>query len=61
LVAVADWQGGRPGEAVPPNDEAGVAVDVCPVELDAPPPQANEAKAQRTIKTISAHFMGISL
>ena len=45
------------GDDVPGNDEAGDAVDVCWVSLDPPPPQANEANAQRAIKTNGAYFI----
>lgn len=45
------------GDDVPANDEAGDAVDVCWVPLDPPPPQANEANAQRAIKTSKAYFI----
>jgi hypothetical protein len=45
------------GDGVPANDEGGEAVDVCSVEADPPPPQANEASAQRAIKASNAYFI----
>jgi hypothetical protein len=45
------------GDGVPATDEAGDAVDVCWVSFDPPPPQANEASAQRAIETGNAYFI----
>jgi hypothetical protein len=49
------------GDCVPRNVDAGDAVVVCWAVLDPPPPQANEANAQRAIKTSNAYFISKSL